>query len=230
MVFTHFARAERAVRAQRATADVALGGRRVRGACNARDQRRDARRRRYFFEQLARREFAVHECRGDRPMHAELRGDAGLRIEPRGCRARNDIVRLRADDEFDALDLIHAGAEHLMQTQRRADRRVRQAAGRIRLERETVDFEVSAELRERPAGIECPVQVNAIEPVLAGQGLLHAIETGGRHLCREQRVGRRESGLHVLGRRAFARRLVVAAGEAIDDAQRMLDDFAPARR
>jgi len=137
----------------RATTDVAPRGRGIGPAFDAGDKILDGRGGRNFREQLARRHFTVRERNGDRPLHAELRGDAGGRREAFGRRTADHVVCLRTDDEFDAFGLMHSVTEFSAQPERGADRGMGEPARRVRFERKPVDFKSRAEVRRRASRI-----------------------------------------------------------------------------
>ena len=77
----------------------------------------------------------------------------------------------------------------------------------------------AAEPGEHARRIQLAVQVHAVQSVLAGQWLPDPFQPGAGHERRGDRVRRCEAGLDMLGGRALARGLVVAAGHAVGDAE-----------
>ena len=98
---------------------------------------------------------------------------------------------------------------------------MREAARRVRLDRQAVKFPLRAEALYRTRGIEAIVQIDTAQTIFTGERMFDARQAATRHQCGGDRVRCGEAGLHVLGLRAFTRRLVVAAREAIHDAQRV---------
>ena len=137
-----FARAERPVRAKLAATDVALRGGRIGRATDFRYPFAQLRRRRYFFGKLTRRHFAVGQRARYAPVDAELCVHPRLRRAFLGDVATYDVVRLQADDELDAIDFFSVAAKLRLQIERRADRRMRESARGVGLDREAVEFPI----------------------------------------------------------------------------------------
>ena len=155
----------------------------------------------------------------DRPGDAELCRHRVPRCPACGRIAAHHIVRLRADHQFHALDPRCAVAQQPAHFQRGADRRMGQAAGRVGLERQAFDFEAPAQGVEHARGIQLAVQVDAVQPVLTRERLPDALQPAAGHQRRGDGIGSGKAGLHVLGRRTFARGFVIAAGHAVGDAE-----------
>ena len=93
----HLARAERAVRAELATADIALSGSGIGRGADLADPLAKLRRRRNVLGELPRRHLAIGQRARDGPVDAELRVDAGLREALLGNVRADDIVHIGTD-------------------------------------------------------------------------------------------------------------------------------------
>ena len=219
----HFAHAERTVRADRAATDDTLSSIGLRIGCGAdfRDPCAEFWRRRYFLGELARRDFAIRKHIRHAPIHAELRVDARLWRPLLGNVTAHDIQLLRTNYQFNALDICNVAAKQRMQLKRRADRRMGKTATRVGLDRETVEFPRHAKPAHSTIGLKAVVQIDPAQTVFPGEWVLDARQSRATHQRCRNGVRRCKSGLHMFRRCTFPRGLMIAAGEAVNNSERV---------